>query len=161
MNHILSAIENGRTLGFLVNRTARMMSNKLRKAFLAAGYDVTPEQWGILSRLWQEDGISQQALADKNYKDKTNINRLINGLEKRQLIVRMPNKLDKRNKLIYLTPAGKSLRLKLMPIVKAVLQQATEDIAAEEQHLLETLLDKIYLNLSQTDKKETVYKTSK
>lgn len=161
MNQILSAIENGRTLGFLVNRTARMMSNTLRKAFLAAGYDVTPEQWGILSRLWQEDGISQQALADKNYKDKTNINRLINGLEKRQLIVRMPNKLDKRNKLIYLTPAGKALRLKLLPIVKNVLQQATEEIAAEEQQLLESLLDKIYFNLSQTDEKETLYTNSK
>ncbi len=161
MNHILSAIENGQTLGFLVNRTARMMSNTLRKAFLAAGYDVTPEQWGILSRLWQEDGISQQALANINFKDKTNINRLINGLEKRQLIVRMLDTADKRNKLIYLTPAGKSLRLKLLPIVKTVLEQATEDIDLQEQQLLESLLDKIYLNLNQIDEKEIVQTNDK
>ena len=61
----------------------------------------------IMLLLWKENGQFQQQLADGSYKDKTTLTRQIDGLEKRNLIVRVPDKIDRRQKRGYLTNKGK------------------------------------------------------
>ena len=41
------------SLGFSIYRVNTQGTNVLRRAFQAAGYDVTPEQWAVLARLRQ------------------------------------------------------------------------------------------------------------
>jgi DNA-binding MarR family transcriptional regulator len=35
-------------------------------------FDITPEQWGVLSRLWQSEGIHESKLAARTAKDRHN-----------------------------------------------------------------------------------------
>ncbi len=136
------------SLGFILSRSARALSHTLRKEMQMHGYDITPGHWGILARLFEADGITQQELACANCKDKTNITRLIDGLAKRNLIVRIPDSEDRRSNLVYLTEEGKELRHQLTPIVMDVLEEACKEMSNSDVQRLKELLNRVYQNLT-------------
>ncbi|OGU13698.1 MAG: hypothetical protein A2X61_01950 [Ignavibacteria bacterium GWB2_35_12] len=140
-----------RELGFLIGHTGRALKNSITKSFAEHGYEVTAEQWGILMSLWSKDGISQQVLSASISKEKTTVVRLIDNMEKRNIIVRVQDAGDRRNNLIYLTEEGKSLREKLVPIAINELRKALKNMSEKEIDTLTTLLKKVYNNLK-TDK---------
>ncbi len=76
------------SLGFIIVKAGRLIENKLKTDFERENIDVTPQQWSVLTYLWNEDGISQQNLADAFSKDKTSMTRLLNNMEKNDLISR-------------------------------------------------------------------------
>jgi DNA-binding MarR family transcriptional regulator len=75
--------------------------------------------------------------------------RLIDGMEKHDLVVRVPDKQDKRQKLIYLTNKGKTLQKKLILIVHQTLEQAEKGISSKDIELCMNVLNKIYVNVQQ------------
>ena len=75
------------SLGYVIGRAGRAMANRLNQNFEKAGYDVTCEQWAVLMSLWHKNGQSQKELASITCKDKTSITRLLDGLEKKNLVV--------------------------------------------------------------------------
>jgi DNA-binding MarR family transcriptional regulator len=77
------------------------------------GHSITGEQFEVLVVLWNEDGKNQQRLSKALCKDKTTITRLIKSLEELNLVKRVTNRKDKRQKLVYLTRSGKKTIKKL------------------------------------------------
>ncbi|MBI5325668.1 MAG: MarR family transcriptional regulator [Ignavibacteriae bacterium] len=134
-------------LGFLIGHTGRALKNSITKAFAKNGYEITVEQWGILMFLWTKDGITQQALSSSIAKEKTTVVRLIDKMEKRNMIKRIQDKEDRRNNLIYLTDEGKSLREKLVPIAIYELKKALKNLSELEIDNLTLLLKKVYNNI--------------
>ena len=135
------------SLGCIVRRAERMLIKKLNQHFKMNGYDVTTEQYRVLINLWNKDGQNQQELAEATFKSKTSITRLINGLEKKNLVVRIPDNVDHRNNLIYLTKKGKGLPEVLTGLAKKVLNQAQVDISEEEIEICKTVLCKVIQNI--------------
>ncbi len=135
------------SLGYLVGRAARSLGASLNRNFHEAGYDVTCEQWSILVNLAERNGQSQQELAGVTCKDKTSMTRLIDGMEKHNLVVRVPDKSDRRQKLIYLTNKGKQFRQKLVKVTEMTLRQAEGGIHTKELAHCKDILKKIYANL--------------
>ncbi len=101
--------------------------------------------------LGRKNGQSQQELAGTTCKDKTSVTRLIDGLEKRNLVVRTPDKVDRRQKLIYLTKKGKEFQQKLLYIVKKTLDEAQQTIPFKDIEICKKVLCRVYENL--TDQK--------
>lgn len=134
-------------MGYIVGRAGRAMANRLNHNFEAAGYDVTCEQWGVLMNLWQKNGQSQKDLAGVTCKDKTSITRLIHGLEKRNLVVRVPDGSDGRQKLIYLTNKGKAFQQELLQLVQKTLAQAQEGIQNRDLENCKKVLRQVVSNL--------------
>jgi DNA-binding MarR family transcriptional regulator len=136
------------SLGYVMGRAARSMGTRLNRNFLDAGYDVTCEQWGVLVNLWHQNGQTQQELASMTCKDKTSMTRLIDGLEKRKIVVRTPGKTDRRQKNIYLTDKGKAFQQELLKIVQKTLAEAQAGIPAGEMENCKKILRRIYENLT-------------
>jgi len=133
------------SLGFIVNRTNTKLKNELLHQFKQ--YDVTPEQWAVLNRLWEEDGMTPKELAEKTFKDLPNIARILDKLVRKKLVVRQPDLADKRSSQVFLTERGQNLQGVLIPIAQSVLEQATLGIGADGIVELKTLLNRIYHNL--------------
>ena len=96
----------------------------------------------------QASGLqSQQDLAGITCKNKTSMTRLIDNMEKRSLVVRIPNSADKRQKLIYLTKKGQDLREKLVKIIRQTLDEAQENIRAKDIALCKKVLRQVYENV--------------
>lgn len=145
MNELYRLHDN---IGFYINFTARTMKNAMTKAFQDNGYDITADQWPVLAMLWYKDGRPQKEITDEAYREKTMMTRLIDSLEKKNLIIRIPNNKDKRNNLIYLTNEGKELKQKLMPLVIALEKKAVEGIGADDLKCTMEILLEIYENLT-------------
>ncbi len=137
-----------KSLGYVIGRAGRALANRLNHNFEKAGYDVTCEQWAILSNLWQKNGLNQKDLAGVSCKDKTSITRLIDVLEKKSLVVRTPDKLDARHKLIYLTNKGKALQQALVAIAQQTLVEAQEGIKVKDLETCKDVLRHVAKNLT-------------
>ncbi len=135
--------------GFIIHLLDTQMKAALQRAFQSKGFDLTPEQWGLLNRLWETEGIHQSILAERTRKDRHNITRILNLLEKKGLTKRVPDLDDRRRYKIYLTGAGRDLKKKLPPIVTDLLQKCFTGLTQKDLQDLERVHKHILKNLGQ------------
>ena len=132
---------------YQIGEIARMVHKSVTDIFAERKFDVTVEQFGILAMLWYEEGIKQQDIANKLKRNKATITRIIENMMKRNLIVQIPDQLDKRNKLIYLTQKGKALQKEMVEASGMVYYQALNNIDAKEIESVLIILKQMTLNL--------------
>ncbi|MCP4022556.1 MAG: MarR family transcriptional regulator [Desulfobacteraceae bacterium] len=137
------------SIGYLVGRTSRAIIRRLSKKFADAGFDVSYEQWSVLIHLYRKDGQTQQELSVTSVKDKAAITRLINILEKKNLVLRIPGQNDKRSKQVYLTHKAKAFRDELVAVVEDLLMEAEAGISHTEMDACKATLNKIFQNFEQ------------
>lgn len=100
---------------------ARMAFRKaVQNALKEKNTDITFEMLQVLCSLWQEQGISQQKLAERIFKGKACLTNLMNNLEKKGLVRREEDCTDRRNKRVYLTNEGVLFKERLNPILNDV-----------------------------------------
>ncbi|HJC94738.1 MAG TPA: MarR family transcriptional regulator [Candidatus Phocaeicola excrementigallinarum] len=130
----------------LNGKVSAAINRKLIRNFRLNGLDITPEQWTVLLYLWEKDGVTQQELCNATFKDKPSMTRLIDNMERQQLVVRMSDKRDRRINKIHLTPIGKSLEEKARFIANKTLKEALHGLTLEELRISQEVLRKIFNN---------------
>lgn len=133
--------------GYLINLAAQRLKYKLHQTFQAKGYDVTPEQWVVLNRLWEEDGLSQVELAERTFKDKPVTTRILSLLEKKGIVVRRSDESDGRVLRVFLTKTGKDLKDKLIPCAQEVLVRSGRNLTKQDVAKFKLTLNQILSNL--------------
>lgn len=124
------------------------INRRLQKNFRNSSIDITIEQWSILYHLWKEDGLTQQQLCDKTYRDKPSITRLIHNLEKMGLVQRNNSEVDKRKNHIHLTTKAKQLQDISIAIANETMDEALVGINKNEIEIVKNVLQKVYDNLT-------------
>jgi DNA-binding MarR family transcriptional regulator len=135
------------SLGFIIHRTALALKAVLQRCFKDHGYDLTAEQWGLIRHLWEEEGLSQREIGEKAAKDKPNITRMLDALEKKRLLFRQPDPRDRRKYRIYLSKEGKQLYEGLAPLANTLRESVTRNLTRQELDRLKDTLNKIQQNL--------------
>ncbi|NMA69612.1 MAG: winged helix-turn-helix transcriptional regulator [Desulfitobacterium sp.] len=135
------------SFGYKIDLVARLIAQRLSQNFKAHNFDVTIEQWRILLYLWKQDGQSQNSLALSTQKDEPSVSRILNNMEKHDLVVRKRHPSDRRTNLIYLTEKGRNLQDDLMAIGSLTNKEATEGISSEELKQCIETLNKVINNL--------------
>jgi DNA-binding MarR family transcriptional regulator len=135
------------SLSFLLYRVNTQGTTAMRKALLAAGFDLTPEQWGIMAHLQKTAGMSQAQLGEKTLKVRNNINRIVNILEKRDHIKRQHDEDDKRAYRLFLTASGMDTLKKSTPIVLKHLKKRFSGISAGDLAALRRILEQLVKNI--------------
>src|SRR5215475_15491291 len=102
--------KKGELYSFITGKASIAIARRLQKKFNSAGLNLTIEQWSVLYHLWKEDGKSQQELCAATFRDKPSITRLVDNLEKLQLVKRVPSDQDRRINLIFLTRQAQKLQ---------------------------------------------------
>jgi len=133
------------SIGYWINVVAGKLKNELSRSL--SKFDVTSEQWVVLNRLWEEDGVTQKDLAERTAKDQPNTGRILDKLEKKGLISRHPDGQDRRMLIVFLTHKGGELKNELIPLAVEVLNRAQRDIRDDEIKALRMILEKISRNL--------------
>lgn len=137
------------SLGFWVYRMHTQWVAALRRAFLAAGYDLTPEQWGVLVRIRENEGMNQSRLGEKAFKDRHNITRIIDLLEGRGFIERRPDDTDRRACRLYLTKSGRAVQEALTSVVLSNYGSALKGLASEDLLTMRRILEHVVSNLEE------------
>jgi DNA-binding MarR family transcriptional regulator len=128
--------------GYLIHRTDVKLTNYFMKQLKP--YEVTPEQWSIISILDSQKGTTQKELAQKIDKDHSTVVRMIHSMERKELVEKKFNELDKRSHYLFLTEKGEEIKKTILPIVKAAHDFVTSNLTSEEVEQLKVLLNKLY-----------------
>jgi DNA-binding MarR family transcriptional regulator len=140
-------IQDDEVFSILTGKISTAINRTFLRSFAQEGIDITTEQWSVLACLWKKDGVTQQSLCVLTSKDKPSMTRLIDNLEKRNLVQRMPDRNDRRNNLIHLTPTGQALQTKATEIVQNIATKTLNNITEDEMNVSRIVLKKIMANL--------------
>ncbi len=130
----------------LNGKVSAAINRKLIRNFHSAGMDITPEQWTVLLYLWEQDGVTQQQLCNATFKDKPSMTRLIDNMEKVNLVVRIASKKDRRTNLVHLTKKGREMKEKSQYIAIKTLKEALHGLGTEELRTSQEVLRKVFSN---------------
>lgn len=139
--------KRGELYSFITGMASTAVARRLQKNFKQAGIEITIEQWSVLYHLWKQDGLSQQELCKQSFRDKPSITRLVDNLEKINLVQRVASKDDRRINLIFLTEASKKLEEETMVMANQTLNEALEGVNIVEIETCKAVLQKVYDNL--------------
>lgn len=87
-------------------RTRMTFRRTVQRALRKMEAGITFEMLQVLRCLWEEQGISQQVLAERIAKGKAALSNLIMNLEKKNYVYRQEDPSDRRNKKVFLTEEG-------------------------------------------------------
>ena len=139
--------DRNKSLGYLAGLASRLLSHTLATRFQAADIDMTAEQWGAILVLLNGDGITQKQLGEKLYLEKSSVSRLLDGLERRDWIVRITDPQDSRQKRVAPTPKVLETAERCAVIARTVLEDAQRGMTEEEQVVCRSFLSRIIANL--------------
>ncbi len=142
-----SGIRLDNALAFWVHRVYQAQRNAMYREFREKGVELTPEQWGVLVRLWERDGQTQSDLSDSTFRDRPTMSRMIDALEARGLVERRSSEGDGRARLVFLTKASRELKPVLVPVAKRIVARLTRGISERDLETTRATLQHIFGNL--------------
>lgn len=133
--------------GHTLVETGRQIKMYNLNLFREQGFDITPEQFVILSFLEENSNMHQMQLCEALFKDRSNMARILNILETKGLITKQPD-VDRRlvNK-IKITQKGKDLKNLIAPYITNSRKKFLNGLSEEELSYCINILEKIQNNL--------------
>ena len=141
--------KKGELYSFITGKASTAIARRLQKKFNHSAVNLTIEQWSVLYHLWKQDGQSQQELCKATFRDKPSITRLVDNLEKLNLVKRVSDDKDRRINKVYLTKQAQKLQEDTMQLAEETLNEALEGVPAEQVEMCKEVLRKVYDNLNQ------------
>jgi DNA-binding MarR family transcriptional regulator len=135
------------TLGRQTGVLYHLLSRRLNGLLAEAGTGITVDQFRLLTMLWREDGSTQQQLASLLGRDRASVTRMTDILEEQGVVVRIPDKNDRRINLIYLTKKGREIEPAAAACAQKALEEMTQNFTPEEEAQFSGLLQRAIQNL--------------
>ncbi len=132
-----------KSLGYAIGRTNWYLKTLLNKLLKEKGFNITNEQWIVLKVISTNPAVSQTEIAEKSQKDKTNITRILDLLEKSAFIERRRDDRDRRMNRIYITGQGKKILKAVNPVTQRINDICTQSLNKEEVDKLIKSLDAV------------------
>jgi len=136
------------SIGTLAYQTSGAIRKRIGFELARKGYPFGAEQFTALIYVWDADGEPQRVLAEKLYRDKSTVTRLVTQIEEMGFVERVPGKQDTREKRIFLTPKGRELMAGVIRLVQGVLQVSTKGVDENDLNLCKDVLRRIRANLN-------------
>lgn len=133
--------------GILIKKAARLFEQVSNKGLEELG--VTYAQTTFLIRLWDKDGQSQAELAKSAGLKQPTVVRLLDRMERDELIKRVRNKVDRRIFNFYLTAKAKKICPQLEDRACLMNKISNESMSKKEVEKLNDLLASVIENLQQ------------
>ncbi|OIQ37125.1 MAG: hypothetical protein BM563_09350 [Bacteroidetes bacterium MedPE-SWsnd-G1] len=135
------------TLGPWMGRTMKLMDIHFQDEFKENNLLLSKNQWIVLKVLMENDGLAQNELAFITNRDKTSLTRLLSGMEKKNLVARIPSKTDKRINNIFLTKKGNQIFQKTLPVIQKLIEDIQAPLSEKEIEQTIKTLQKIQTHL--------------
>ncbi len=129
-------------VGYNARRAALVVIEEFMQRM--AVFDLRTVDFSVLSLIHHNAGITSRQLCSHLNILAPNLVAMVNGLEKRKLIVRKPHPLDGRAMGLHLTPKGQALIQEAEPVADQLEVVATKRLTTTERNTLVRLLKKIY-----------------
>ncbi|WP_449620402.1 MarR family winged helix-turn-helix transcriptional regulator [Robertmurraya sp. Marseille-Q9965] len=110
-------------------------------------YHITTEQWAVLRTLHESSQIPQKELSIKTDKDQATLTKILDLIEKRELVRRIPNPTDRRSFLIEITEKGTSLVQELTHFIEEIFTKIVSGIEQDKLAIFQEVLHSLENNI--------------
>ncbi len=148
LKHWREAVPDDR-LAHLVKDATRALLRALQKRLTA--HDVSLGHWTFLRILWERDGITQRELSEEAGVMEPTTFSALNAMEKLGYITRRQLPDNRKKVYVFLTPKGRHLKDKLVPLAEDVNRIAVSSVPAEHIAATRQTLLAIIENLARDD----------
>ena len=138
------------SLGRSIYLTSQVIRNNIDR--LLKPFELTREQLHLLRALELHKGRPQNEIGGLTGKSPANTTRILDRLEKKNLIVRRENPKDRRSQLVLLTIEGAELRNEMSRLIEALSRRIEENIDEEDMAVVVKVLGQMEANLLQISK---------
>lgn len=128
----------------LARRLLQLCTSATAEAIAAE--DLKPGEFAVLvylSKVTGEPGIDQNGLAARLGVERARVSQLVDALEKRDLVDRRVNGVDRRARELRLTPRGEQVRARLHPKSNAIQMGILATLTPREREFLLDLLVRV------------------
>ncbi|MFR1707706.1 MAG: MarR family winged helix-turn-helix transcriptional regulator [Clostridium sp.] len=132
-------------IAFITNKSAKRLADEFNRRLQEHGS--TRVQWIALFYIGKALEISQKELSDYMDVKESSMVRLIDRMEKEELVERRKDPEDRRITKIILTDKGKFLREELMPIGEEFQDDVLKGISKEDMGIFKEVLQRMTDNI--------------
>lgn len=132
----------------LNGKVSSALCRRLNYNFKLNEVPLNADKWAILQNLYKKDGVTQNMLCYLTNYDKPTMSRLIDALEQQELVIRVKNRENKRERRILLTIAGRELEEKANYVANRTLKEALMGLSQDEIRICQEVLRKVFINSS-------------
>jgi len=132
--------------GFIISHLAREVNACLYRAFMKNGFNITAQQWGVLSKIKECEGLHQSEIAELTVKNRHNISRILRHLEQSGLINKEHDPVDKRLHRIYATTKGREMHSKLAVIAEQTAVKLFSGVSDGDMDTLKRIYRRVLVN---------------
>lgn len=129
-------------INFLLSKTQNSVLIHFRAKL--EKFNVTPVQYSVLKCLWTESDQTPKQLAQETFLDASTITGILDRLENKALIKRVPHPCDHRTTIIELTEEGKALEIGITQAIEDANNEVLADLTLEQQRQLKDALEIVY-----------------
>lgn len=130
-----------------IGKTSKIVDHHLQDALQQHGIKLTKEQFVVLKKLADKDGLNQNELASLLYRDKSTMARLLAKMEKKGHIRKEQSNRDKRINKVYITEKGRLTFIRTIPVVEGMINVLERNITQSEKEQIIDILKKVQSNL--------------
>ena len=113
-----------------------------------AGDGLDYPRWRVLAVLQEHSGATMGELADLTSVDRTTLTRTLGLMEEARLVARRERESDRRSLVISLTPKGRRMFARILPLTLAETHRALTGFSSAEIGALRDRLKRIADNLT-------------
>jgi DNA-binding MarR family transcriptional regulator len=134
-------------LPYLVNRVGTALVERFTREALAA-HSLSIDMWRVLARLASNDGQRQIDLAAATSIEASTISRIVTRLMRLGFVRRTRSRTSNREVVVQLSPQGRALVKKLIPVALKLERMAVACVSSAELAQLKRSLAKVYESLA-------------
>ncbi|MBO4687985.1 MAG: MarR family transcriptional regulator [Clostridiales bacterium] len=139
--------------GFLISQIKQVQSRIFQRLLQESGVEeFNGPQGHILYVLWQKDEVPIVELSQKTGLAKNTLTAMLGRMEDSGLIERRTAETDKRQSLIVLTEKARALQGKYDEVSRKMNEIFYKDFSQKEVVIIDQYLDRILLNLEQSER---------
>jgi MarR family transcriptional regulator, organic hydroperoxide resistance regulator len=150
LKHWREAVPNDR-LAHLVKDAARALVRSL--SVRLADHRVSFGHWSFLRILWEGDGITQRALSEHAGVMEPTTFTALKAMERLGYIERRQVGGDRKKVYVFLTPKGRALKDKLVPIAEDVNRIAVDNVPPEHIAITRSVLLAVIENMARDEER--------
>jgi DNA-binding MarR family transcriptional regulator len=106
-------------------------------------FALTRQEWRVLAILGMRPEIATKEIGPLTTLDKMQVSRAVQGLESRGIVGRKHHPDDRRELIVSLTPAGRALYRKIVPLALARESKLLEALTTDEVAALDRVMGKL------------------
>jgi len=141
----MKKIDFENSLGLAIKNTSKSLERAL-DVELRGKYGLSGGQWKVILVLSAQNGLSQKDLAERIFVDSTTLVPIIDGMEKKGLVLRKTDPKDRRNNNVFLTAKSESFVDSIIEIVLRMRKIFFKNISESDLEFAKNTLKKITAN---------------